>query len=59
MKRHYEKARVRFLELTSDEGFLAGSIWIDDNRVTVDQTTDVTAIDAGGNETDYFDLTLF
>lgn len=59
MKKNYESAQASFLELTMNEGFLSGSIWVDDNRVTVDQTTSVTAINAAGEETDNFDLILF
>ena len=59
MKKNYESAQASFLELTMNEGFLAGSIWVDDNKVTIDQTSGVTAIDASGDETDYFDLILF
>lgn len=59
MKKNYERAQVRILELTSDTAFLGVSIWVEDDKVTVDPTTNVTGSDSEGNETDYFDLTLF
>ena len=59
MKKKYEKSRISFLELKMEKGLLASSILIDDNQVTVDEMIDVTSIDGAGNETDYFDVTLF
>lgn len=59
MKKKYEKSRISFLEFKMEKGLLASSILIDDNQVTVDEMIDVTSIDGSGNETDYFDVTLF